>query len=185
MTRALRPFDSGPYPFSLKASARLIRGVFEARFEITGLSSIDLGAPAAPPKRKNELWKSTCFEAFLKPVVPASPDTDQGYLELNASPSGDWNAYRFTRYREGMREEPGISGLEISLDRARGILEMSADLSRTGLAGPLDVGLTAVIIVSAGKSAWESAGRESFWALDHAGAKPDFHLAKSFALRLT
>lgn len=189
MIRELRPFVPRAYPFSLNASARLVRGVFEARFQVTGLSAVALAAPASHPERKNELWKSTCFEAFLKPVAPALPGTDGEYLELNASPSGDWNAYRFTRYREGMREEPGITGLQVAFDRARGILELSADLRRTGLAGPLDVGLTAVLLEATGDANGPAesgaTGRESFWALEHAGTRPDFHLARSFVLRLT
>src|SRR5579863_5463591 len=40
--------------------------------------------PAANPGRADELWKHTCFEAFVG--GPQSP----GYLELNFSPSGQW-----------------------------------------------------------------------------------------------
>ena len=50
--------------------------------------------------RTDELWRTTCFEAFVR--------TDGGYVEYNLSPSGAWAAYRFDGYREGMR------GLEIA-----------------------------------------------------------------------
>lgn len=173
MTRLfpLRPYDAGAHPCSIIATASIAGQVFRARFELRGAEAIAFAPPAAAPSRKDELWKRTCFEAFLKPV------TGEDYLELNASPSGDWNAYRFTRYREGMRAEAGIDGIEIDFDRETGVFEFRVDLSRTGLAGPWDVGLTAVLIE-------KTHGRESFWALEHSGPRPDFHLARSFVLRL-
>ena len=50
------------------------------------------------PERKDELWNTTCFEAFLR------PQGSDVYFELNMSPSGDWAAYRFNSYRSGMRK---------------------------------------------------------------------------------
>ena len=62
------------------------------------------GALVVPPfagkGRADELWRTTCFEAFLRPVGGES------YVELNLSPSERWNAYDFDRYREAMSERP-------------------------------------------------------------------------------
>ncbi len=44
---------------------------------------------------RDELWKKTCFEAFL--TLPDSED----YLEFNGSPSGDYALYKFLTYRMG------------------------------------------------------------------------------------
>ena len=52
--------------------------------------------PIAEPWRADELWRTTCFEAF---VAPAGKDT---YREWNFAPRGNWAAYDFTAYREGM-----------------------------------------------------------------------------------
>ncbi|MDF7777123.1 DOMON-like domain-containing protein [Sphingomonas sp. AOB5] len=53
--------------------------------------------PAATPARTDGLWQRTCFEIFLR-----DPGTG-AYLEFNFSPSGEWAAYRFTGYREGVQ----------------------------------------------------------------------------------
>ena len=69
-----------------------------------------VGAPASrfvipklcEPWRADELWRTTCFEAFLRPVG-AEP-----YREWNFAPSGNWAAYDFSRHREDMaRAEVG------------------------------------------------------------------------------
>jgi len=44
--------------------------------------------------RKHDLWLSTCFECFL------SFDEQSNYFELNFSPSGDWQTYAFSSYRQ-------------------------------------------------------------------------------------
>ena len=56
---------------------------------------------AAPPARREEgradgLWQMTCLEAFLR------ADEAEAYREWNFAPSGQWAAYDFTAYREGM-----------------------------------------------------------------------------------
>ena len=45
---------------------------------------------------RRRLWKTTCFEAFVR---PARADA---YREWNFAPSGQWAAYDFDGYREGM-----------------------------------------------------------------------------------
>ena len=57
-----------------------------------------VGAPAerfaisepAEPTRADELWKTTCFEAFLRPLG------EERYREWNFAPSSQWAAYDFT-----------------------------------------------------------------------------------------
>ena len=44
--------------------------------------------------RADDLWRHTCFEAFVG-------DPAGGYLELNFAPSSQWAAYRFDGYRRG------------------------------------------------------------------------------------
>src|SRR5687767_9605876 len=56
-----------------------------------------VGAPAnrfvipklREPWRADELWLTTCFEAFLRPAGTPS------YREWNFAPSGNWAAYDF------------------------------------------------------------------------------------------
>lgn len=132
--------------------------------------------PAAAPSRGHELWRSTCFEAF----VGAAPGAD--YYEFNFSPSTRWAAYRFSAYRDGMREAAEITVLpiEVRSEPDRYTLQASLDLDRlAGLArrSPWRLGLAALIE--------DLQGRKAYWALTHPPGKPDFHHADSFAVALT
>src|SRR6202035_5611008 len=58
----------------------------------------DVRIPAAvAAARTDELWRHTCFEAFVR----TSPGPD--YYEFNFAPSTQWAAYRFDSYRSGIR----------------------------------------------------------------------------------
>src|SRR5215831_18468784 len=71
-------------------------GLLVLTYSLTGDLDAVLLPPPAPPERTDELWRHTCFEAFLARA-------GAGYLEFNLSPSGQWAAYEFERYRVGMR----------------------------------------------------------------------------------
>ena len=126
------------------------------------------------PSRRNELWKTTCFEFFL-----AIKD-QSGYWEFNLSPSGDWNVYRMDAYRRiGFREETGISRLPFAFQKESGkcLLEVFIDLTPIFRhEQELHLGITAIIQTKD--------GAESYWALTHPASQPDFHLRESFILPL-
>jgi hypothetical protein len=134
--------------------------------------SADLLIPdRAPAGRRDGLWETTCFEAFFKPVG------GEPYFEFNFSPSTEWAAFRFARYRkQGMRPlERPVDPILRRIDGSRAILEVDLDLS--GLPDlPMRMGLCAVIE--------ERNGRKSYWALAHPPGKPDFHHQDCFALEL-
>ncbi len=136
-----------------------------------------VGAPAQrftipqrdDPGRKNELWKTTCFEAFLR------GEGEEAYREWNFAPSGDWAAYRFSGYREGMEEAP----------TAPPYIRMEDNMTWWALGATIAVpaetkwqlGLSAVLE--------EKDGRKSFWALAHPGRdSPDFHSPDCFTAKL-
>jgi hypothetical protein len=115
--------------------------------------------------RADELWRSTCLEAFV--------ETAEGYLEFNASPSGEWASYRFSGYRQGMA--PADERLQVgSLVRQADRLELDLVLDLPPSAGRL--GLSAVIE--------ETDGRICYWAAVHPASRPDFHHPDSFTLAL-
>ena len=124
--------------------------------------------PVAASARADELWRSTCFEAFIR----AAPD--EAYYEFNFAPSTQWAAYRFDGYRTGMRvaTEIGAPRIEVQSAPERYTLQATLDLSR-GKGGGWRLGLSAVIE--------ETSGRKSYWALAHPSGKPDFHHADCFA----
>ena len=125
--------------------------------------------PQALPERTDELWRHTCFEAFVR------PSGGDAYTEFNFAPSTRWAAYRFSGYREGMSVASEIEMPIIEVDRASECYVLQAALELPG-GGAWQVGLSAVIE--------EVGGRKSYWALAHPPGKADFHHADCFALEL-
>lgn len=137
-----------------------------------------IGAPAdrfvlpqpAEPGRADELWKTTCFEAFLR------QEGEAPYREWNFAPSGQWAAFDFTAYRDGMVNAEVGAEPYIRLEDNLTWWALGATI-----AVPADrkwqLGLSAVLK--------EQDGSTSYWALAHPpGGKPDFHHADCFAARL-
>ena len=120
------------------------------------------------PRQVDELWKHTCFEAF---VAGAG---DESYREFNFAPSTEWAAYSFTGYRAGMAPivmpAPDIR-VEATPDR----LDLIARLD-SGTADTRKLSLTAVLE--------DAAGAITYWALRHAPDRPDFHHPAGFILEV-
>jgi hypothetical protein len=127
--------------------------------------------PIVAAARADELWRHTCFEAFVRPS--AGP----GYYEFNFSPSTQWAAYRFDSYRSGMRVATEIGAPRIEVRSTAESYTLQTELELDGLSSPLHLGLSAVLE--------ETTGRKSYWALAHPRGKADFHHADCFALELS
>lgn len=144
------------------------------RCEVRGdLSKVLIPAAAEAPRRKDRLWEETCLELFL-----GTADSGE-YLEFNLSPSGHWNVYRFTRYRDGMREETAITSLPLDVRIGQDALELSMefDVGKIVPAGKaIEAGVAAVI--------GTIGGGKSHWALVHPASRPDFHRRDGFALTI-
>jgi hypothetical protein len=144
-------------------------------YRVTGAIR-DLRLPRmAPPRRADELWQHTCFEAFLR----APPDA--AYYEFNFAPSTQWAAYRFSAYRDGMSMAEAVGAPRIDLRPGNEAYELQASLDLAGITDlPSDaawrLGLSAVIE--------EAGGRKSYWALAHPPGRADFHHLDSFACEL-
>ena len=98
---SLQPFRKDNFSSDLKIAGKVSRisDRLSICYELWGkLSAIVIPDIADTPTRKNNLWKSTCFEFFLavRDMLP--------YWEFNLSASGDWNVYHFQDYRAGMKE---------------------------------------------------------------------------------
>jgi hypothetical protein len=127
------------------------------------------------PARADELWRHTCFEAFVQALPSAA------YHEFNFSPSKQWAAYRFSRYREGRTVASEIGAPNIDVQSGAESCQLTAALALDGLAGlPSDatwrLGVSAVIE--------ETSGALSYWALAHPAGKADFHHSDCFAHEL-
>ena len=108
-------FGDGRSSFALEITGKIARRDNSSLcldFLVAGATAkIDIPAPAGLPVRKESLWEETCFEMFV-----SSKGSSQ-YWEFNMSPSGHWNVYRFSAYREGMREEMAFESLPFSTSR--------------------------------------------------------------------
>lgn len=126
--------------------------------------------PETASARRDGLWKSTCFEAFLCDPEKA------GYHEFNLSPSTEWAAYAFDDYREGARNLSVEAMPTIAVTMHEGLLEVAVTIPLEPDRAELVAGITAVIE--------ETDGTKSYWALRHPTGKPDFHHPDCFALTL-
>jgi hypothetical protein len=167
----LHPDSTSPAANSVEVEvARTPDGAFALSYVVTGkISGLRL-PPVVASTRVDELWRHTCFEAFLN--IP--PDT--GYYEFNFSPSTQWAAYRFSGYRSGMQLASEIDERNIETSSSPGsfTLRTALDLDRINVPRSTRwrLGLSAVIE--------ETNGNKSYWALAHVPGKPDFHCADCF-----
>ncbi len=143
-------------------------------FALTG-DLTRLCIPAQQPSRRaDNLWRHTCFEAFLR--HRGEPE----YCEFNFAPSGEWAAYAFRRYRDGMSLVQDFDP-RIVVRRTEDRLELDAFvrldcLPLLQLYTRVQMALSAIVE--------DEQGVLSYWALTHPPGRPDFHHPDAFALEL-
>lgn len=153
---------------AIEVEAVRAAGRLALRYRLVGRPDGLVLPPPAAPVRTDELWRHTCFEAFVRPAP------GEAYLEVNLAPSGEWAAYRFDGYRAGMAPaEVGAPGITFAATPAGCELTAAVELAEPG---PWQVALTAVIE--------ERSGRISYWSLAHPPGRPDFHSPDCLALEL-
>jgi hypothetical protein len=175
MRQALRLHPASPCVDAVRIEADVARphpGGLVLSYFVNGKIGDLRMPPVAAASRADELWRHTCFEAFV--------GTSRGvaYYEFNFAPSTQWAAYQFSGYRDGMRvaTEVGAPRIELRASPECYTLRASIELDRLSSL-PKDagwrLGLAAVIE--------ETSGRKSYWALAHPPGKPDFHRSDCFA----
>lgn len=178
-TALLLPFGSAPTAIRCKAEATRAPGVLRLAFHWGDPGgAIDLlGAQIrrreslGAERRRSGLWNSTCFEAFLK------PESGAAYWELNLSPHGEWNLFRFDSERSGMREENGVDRVAFELRSRPDGFSVEAELALpVDDAEKIRVGLTSVLRLQGGST--------EYWAIAHTRPQADFHAPDSFLLSL-
>lgn len=173
---SLKPFQETETRPKVKITGAIGRSsnTFSISYELRGpLSKIVVPPPAEMPARRNGLWEKTCLEFFL-----AARNANR-YWEFNLSPSGDWNVYRFSSYRQGMREEPAFMSLPFRVKSEPSALRLSLELGLDKITlakQALEVAVSAVIR--------SIDGTMTYWALNHPGPQPDFHRRDSFFIKL-
>lgn len=121
------------------------------------------------PDRADELWRTTCFEAFLQQANASS------YREWNFAPSGEWAAYDFDGYRDGMTTAHNVSPPYLRVEDNLTWWAFGATIA-VEAEPEWQFGLSAVLE--------EKDGTKSYWALAHPSEKPDFHAPGCFTARL-
>lgn len=170
-TLKLHPDSEASAVSRLTVDATRVGAELRLSYELSG----DLGAialsPRAPAQRADELWRRTCFEAFVR------ADVSQAYYEFNFAPSTEWAAYHFSGYRKDMSVAQDIPSPRIDIFSADNVLTMSARivLPPALARAHLHAGVSAVI---------EQNGRLSYWALAHPPGRADFHHADGFVFTL-
>ncbi|UVO53534.1 GIY-YIG nuclease family protein [Sphingomonas sp. SUN039] len=161
------PASRPSQPYNLEARAAFCGDTLDVRFRLTG----DLSTVILPPKRagsrRDELWKSTCFEAF------AAFGKGGEYREFNLSAASDWAIYDFASYRTGLQ---GSDAEPARLWQSRKTFEFRLEATLPLPPGTTRIALSAVIE--------ETDGTKSYWALRHPPGAPDFHHADCFALEV-
>ncbi|XGC79717.1 DOMON-like domain-containing protein [Bdellovibrio bacteriovorus] len=163
----LQPFVRTPLTEQFKISSDLQRvssEKIEITFQFSGpLHKIQWPDPLIIESRQDELWKTTCLEAFLG----AGSEPKDSYIEINCSPNGNWNAYSFSSYREGMTPSAHITVRlkEKSIQDQNAVFKI--ELHSTQAIATACIGLTAVTEFTDGEKA--------YWALRHPKSTADFH----------
>ena len=172
----LIPFlDANVPDITIKGKILRQNNLLTIDYALTGkIEDIFLPSPSVNPTRKDDLWKTTCFEFFL-----AVKDLPQ-YWEFNISPSGGWNIYYMAAYRQiGFREETSIQWLHSEMQKRTNVFLLNATVDLNPIIRveqKLEVGVTAVIQTKMGS--------ETYWALTHPAPEADFHLRQSFLLAM-
>ncbi len=171
------PALPAPHGVSVTGGAARVGGRLDLTFIVRGMAADLMLAPhdAAAPRRDG-LWQTTCFEAFLRCDVMAP-----AYVELNLAPSTAWAAYGFAGYRAASPDLPPVPPPRIRMTSGRDAVRLTAmvDLAALPLlpaAAPWRIGLAAVLAAQDGTRSW--------WALAHGAAAPDFHHRDCFARTL-
>ena len=169
----LEPYPAHPPATVSRVSARIIGSDaywLRLRWRIEGAQALVV-PPFAGKGRADELWRTTCFELFLKPAG------GEAYCEFNLSPSERWAAYDFTGYRAGMAERPVEREPQATMRLGSTFTIFDAAIPLSGLPSEdCRMNLSAVIE--------EQGGVKSYWALAHPADKPDFHDPACFLAEL-
>ena len=163
------PVAPCPWVTALSVEVDRTRDVVSIIYRLSGDVSKLVLPSEGGGQRRDELWTTTCFEAFVRP-----PQSDH-YQEFNFAPNGDWAAYQFDGYRNNMS----------TLDCAAPAIETRVGHDSASVHVTLPIGLPSGAILFGPTAVLEDVdGTRSFWAIHHALNKPDFHHIDTFKMTL-
>ncbi|MDG0816084.1 DOMON-like domain-containing protein [Bdellovibrio svalbardensis] len=172
----LKPFAENPLTRSISietTSQKTTPTELILEFTIRGdIGQVCFAESSLVAARRDELWKHTCLECFFSTGLEESAP----YFEVNCAPSGDWNAYAFSSYRQGMTPSQNLGVKLTHRESSENEAFFRISVSGDDLLHARHLGMTAVIEFTD--------GTRSFFALAHPGPQADFHLKKSFSISL-
>lgn len=172
----LQPFTALPVTETISISGSVARqsGALHAAYQVKGaLDCVNWRGIPPVTGRRHELWRQTCFELFFGIQGAAA------YWEMNLSPNGCWNIYRFMDYRIGMREEAFVDQPVCNIVEDDGLFSICCTIDCKALfndSSNLELAVSSVI--------QDAGGSISYWAMDHYGPVPDFHNRAGFSMVL-
>lgn len=162
-----------PSDLQIKADLQIHQSILQLKFQIQNTNpevkfiNSSFQALGHQMTRKDELWKDTCFECFLNPVAESL------YYEFNFNLQGGWNCYMFDEYR---KPQPAKASSDFDVKSFSWTdSELNIELKNLSKFQKFNVGITAIIK--------DKNNQTYYFALKHAGEKPDFHLQNSFILQ--
>jgi hypothetical protein len=171
---SLQPFEPDDLLLSIDGFVEYQQGLLELSYSLQGeLAQVLFPAAVDTPLRKFALWEATCLEFFLAPVGQAN------YWEFNLAPNGNWQVFRLSGYREGLKDEAAVNYLPFVVEQNSETLRLDLSIDLTCLFPPaaeLEMAITAVIQAVTGEY--------SYWSLQHGGAAADFHRRTDFTMVL-
>lgn len=167
----LVPFAPVSHDIQIEGDIRFGQDSVMLRFTFQDRSKVVLDSPSdrqlTQLNRADELWKTTCFEAFWG--VQGEP----GYYELNISPNKPlWNLYRFGSYRQ---PQPPVPSFDLEIAGLKSTAT-SLECRLTGKVDPRPKEARLCMVV-------RTAGETFYFSTHHGTDKADFHARPSFTLK--
>lgn len=170
----LIPYQLLDDPIEIQCRIERSGSALSLAYFLWGESLPAIPSPLKNPQFTDELWKDTCFEAFLQ--IPK----ERSYLEMNFAPSGHYAFYVFEKYRQGMRSERSLPKPEIQITWKSPewmTIEVKTEIPEPWASAPmLKIAVTAVLN--------HPSSGISHWSVKHRIDKPDFHDPVGFVLSL-
>jgi hypothetical protein len=183
MRKTLLPFAPTPHPLKFEVDFQISANQLTIAYYLTGATNHILFLDQSPSQsdRADELWKSTCFEWFLK------SSHSKKYWEFNVAPTGRWNFYELDDYRTNLQRSALIETPRFSAHQRPDAMNSYQFKVEANLKNLFEKGNE---LVKNGRFAVTSviqwiSGEVSYFSLKHPSNKPDFHSNDGFTISLS
>ncbi len=183
MRRTLFPFSPTPHPLKFEIVFQLSAKQLTIVYYLIGATNhiLLLDQATAGSNRTDELWKSTCFEWFLK------SSKSKKYWEFNSAPTGLWNFYELDDYRTNLKVSALIDAPKITVlhpPSGGNAYQFKVEINLKNLFAKENELIKNGYFAVTSVIQWRS-GEVSYFSLQHPSNKPDFHSNAGFTISLS